>query len=197
MLNIEKFSSEALSCPILCKFCENFRRFAASEALFCPIFCKKWKIFGASFHLKYVMKNFNGTGVKKQGRNWHILVPAGGQIGTFGQNIYPCTIKMKSPRWALLVAVDVTTYTCIYTNFIALDQITKEQKENMLRLYNDEGGFLGFPTSMKIILTISVVRPSKGIFPFTSVFLCRKSVEMYAIFPFSSMKIVHFPFSAK
>ena len=54
------------------QFCvkiENFRRFAPSEALFCQNFCKKRKIFNASRHLKYVMKNFNGTGVKKQGRN--------------------------------------------------------------------------------------------------------------------------------
>ena len=69
---------------------ENFRRFAQSEALFCTIFCKKRKIFGASRHLKYVMKIFNGTGVKKQERNWHILVQGGGKNGTFGQNIHPC-----------------------------------------------------------------------------------------------------------
>ena len=35
-------------------------------------------------------EDFNGTDVKKQGRNWHILVQGGGKIGTFGQNIYPC-----------------------------------------------------------------------------------------------------------
>ena len=40
-------------------------------------------------NLKYVMKIFNGTGVKKQGRNWHILVAGGEKIRTFGQNIYP------------------------------------------------------------------------------------------------------------
>jgi hypothetical protein len=42
------------------------------------------------------METFNGTGVKKQGRNWHILVPGGGKIGTFGQNIYPCNTKTRS-----------------------------------------------------------------------------------------------------
>ena len=69
---------------------ENFRRFAPSEALSCPNFGQKWKIFGASRLLKYLMKIFIGTGVKKQGRNWHILVPGRWRIETFGQNNYPC-----------------------------------------------------------------------------------------------------------
>ena len=58
---------------------ENFWRFAQPEALFYLMFCKKLKIFGASRLLKYFMKIFIGTGVKKQGRNWHILVSGGGK----------------------------------------------------------------------------------------------------------------------
>ena len=37
-------------------------------------------MFGASRNLKYVMKIFNSNGVKKQGRNWHILVLGGGKM---------------------------------------------------------------------------------------------------------------------
>ena len=48
---------------------ENFRRFARN--------------------LKYVMKIFNGTGVKKQGRNWHILVPGGGKDWNFWPKYLP------------------------------------------------------------------------------------------------------------
>ena len=68
---------------------ENFRRFAPSEALFCPIFGKKRNIFGALRHLKWVMKIFNGTGVKKQGRNWHVLVQGGEKNWNFWPKYLP------------------------------------------------------------------------------------------------------------
>ena len=67
---------------------ENFWRFAPSEALFCTIFCKKTE------NLKYVMKIFNGTGVKKQGRNWHIVVPGGGKNWNFWPKYSPLIWSM-------------------------------------------------------------------------------------------------------
>ena len=44
---------------------------------------------------------------------------------------------------------------------------------------------------------ISVVWPSKLIFPFPLLFLCLKFDEIYTIFSFSAMKIGKFPFSTK
>ena len=65
----------------------NFRRFAPSEALFCPMFCKK---------RKYVMKIFNGNGVKKQGRNWYVFVWGGGKNWNFWPKYLSLEAKIGS-----------------------------------------------------------------------------------------------------
>ena len=77
---------------------ENFRRFAPSEALFCPIFWKKRKIFGAPRHLNYVMKIFNGTGMKNREEIGKFWFQVGEKIGTFGQNIYPWALRSYKLR---------------------------------------------------------------------------------------------------
>ena len=50
---------------------------------------KKIENFGSLRQLKYLMKIFNGTGVKKQGRNWHILVPGGEKNWNFWPKYLP------------------------------------------------------------------------------------------------------------
>ena len=151
---------------------KNFRRFAPSEALFCPILCKKLKIFGTSRHLrlyfaqlfvkkwkifKYVMKIFNGTGVKKQGRNCHILVPGGGKIGTFGQRYLPLTCRklghflptyflpLRYPNFASLRSSSSTEIVGCTTEMdlrvmtmIRTLGMTREHKHHTFRAYADD-----------------------------------------------------------
>ena len=80
------------------QFCLKNGKFSALRAIWgfiLPKFCKKRKIFGASRHFKYVMKIFNCTGVKKQGRNWHVLFPGGGK----NWNFWPKYLPLFLPSW--------------------------------------------------------------------------------------------------
>ena len=93
---------------------KNFRRFAPSEALLCPILCKKWKIFGASRHLRLYFAQFFVKNGKFSALRaiWNMLwrfsmvlawknreeigifwFQEGEKIGTFGQNVYPLKFR--------------------------------------------------------------------------------------------------------
>ena len=69
------------------------RRSVPFAALFVQFCDRNGTIFGASRHLKDVMKICSVVGKNKQGRNWHVFVCGGGKIGSFGQNIYPCILS--------------------------------------------------------------------------------------------------------
>ena len=114
---------------------ENFQRFAPTEVLFYPIFCKKWKKFGASRHLKYVIKIFIGTGVKKQGRNWHVLVPGGGKNWNFWPKYLPL---LTMPDYVFAI-FSVFWFICtpLFIFFLTLDQTDSHHFQNIGALFYD------------------------------------------------------------
>ena len=65
------------------------------------------------------MKIFNGTGVKKQGRNWHILVPGGGKNWKFWPKYLPLEFIESFDVW------DKNRCKVISPHFIFKDTFTK------------------------------------------------------------------------
>ena len=50
---------------------------APYAAFFIQLCAKRWQICGASWHLQDVMRILTSVGVKKQGRNWYIVISGG------------------------------------------------------------------------------------------------------------------------